>query len=423
MTKPFYIFVILLKIHKQMKTIKLFGFILMLSYYSGQAQINLVGAGINAGTGHIDILKWQVFDSASVTPYPTSFLGYYMSSSLFDAHNSNYYLTGITQDSSALLSFNTLSNDTGLHPFSSFSNISEIDMSTGKIYTLRSDSIGYISVNEYDITTGTDSLLGVISEPGLYGIAIDAIGFDSNHGIIYYVGDDGTSTISLFSIPVRNPMFSWAKTALLTIAPGNNFSSVNYDNANNILYALNAQYDSANNYNVSKVVEIDYLTGEVISRGMLAEFPAFLVGSSSFDQNSGNLLLVGIDTSFVERMIVFNTLTNTYETGFVPGTVSEIVCDNYAFAQSAYGTVSIEEKESSEVSIFPNPATSMFTLKVNSSVDKFTLKIHTFSGRECFSGEIQNPETEISTELLGKGIYFVTLQNHTFLQTCKLIIQ
>ena len=36
-------------------------------------------------------------------------------------------------------------------------------------------------------------------------------------------------------------------------------------------------------------------------------------------------------------MIVFNTYTNTYETGFVPGSVSEIVCDNYAFAQSAYG--------------------------------------------------------------------------------------
>jgi hypothetical protein len=61
-----------------MKTIKLFGFIFMLSYFSGQAQINLVGASINAGTGQIDIVKWQAFDSASVTPYPTMFVGYYM---------------------------------------------------------------------------------------------------------------------------------------------------------------------------------------------------------------------------------------------------------------------------------------------------------------------------------------------------------
>jgi hypothetical protein len=35
---------------------------------------------INAGTGHIDILKWQAFDSASVTHYPTMFVGYYLSS-------------------------------------------------------------------------------------------------------------------------------------------------------------------------------------------------------------------------------------------------------------------------------------------------------------------------------------------------------
>jgi hypothetical protein len=406
-----------------MKTIKLFGCILMLSCFSGQAQINLVGAGINTGTGQIDILKWQAFDSASVTHYPTMFVGYYMASSLFDAYNSNYYLTGITPDSSALLSFNTISNDTGLHPFSSFSNISEIDMSTGKIYTLGSDSIGYISVNEYDINTGTDSLLGVISEPGLYGIFVDAIGFDSNHGIIYYLGYDGSPTYCLFSIPVRNPVFSWEKKTLLTTASGNNFSSVNYDNVNNILYALNAEYDSANNYNVSRVVEIDYITGDVVPRGLLAGFPAFVMGSSSFDQNSGSFLLAGFDTNFVEQMIVFNTNTNTYETGFIPGNVSEIVCDNYTFAQSAYGTVSVDKKDPEDVSIFPNPATSKFTLKMNRSADKYSLKINNMNGRECFSGEIQNPETEISTEFLEKGVYFVTLQNNKVLQTHKLIIQ
>jgi hypothetical protein len=396
---------------------------LFLTNLSGQAQIKLVGAGINAGTGHIDILKWQAFDSASVTTYPTMFVGYYMSSSLFDAYQSNYYLTGITQDSSALLSFNTNSNETSLHPFSSYSNISEIDMSTGKIYTLRSDSIGFISVNEYDINTGTDSLLGVISEPGLYGIAIDAIGFDSNHGIIYYIGDDGSAAICLFSIPVRNPVFSWAKKTLLTTAPGNNFSSVNYDNVNNILYASNAEYDSVNNYTGNKVVEIDPVTGEVISRGLLAGFPGFLVGSSSFDQNSGSFLLVGIDTNNAERMINFNTYTNTWETGFVPGNVSEIVCDNYAFAQSAYGSVSIAEKDKSGASIFPNPATSKFTLHVSGFEDTFMMKIFSINGRECFSGQIHQHETEISTEFLSKGFYFVELQNQKVRQTLKLIIE
>ncbi len=406
-----------------MRTVLSMVLIVLLTSLSGQSQINLVGAGINDGTGNIDILKWQAFDSSSVTAYPTVFAGYYLSSSLFDAYHSNYYLTGITPDSSALLSFNTVSNDISLHPFSSYSNISEIDMSTGKIYTLRSDSIGYISVNEYDITTGTDSLLGMISEPGLYGIVVDAIGFDSNHGIIYYIGYDGNSTYCLFSIPVRNPVFSWAKKTLLTTAPGNNFSSVNYDNGHNILYALNAEYDSANNYTGNRVVEINYITGDVVPRGLLAGFPAFVMGSSSFDQNSGSFLLVGFDTNFVERMIVFNTYTNTYETGFVPGNVSEIVCDNYAFAQSAYGTVSTDEKDLPDVLLFPNPATTKFTLHPNGFENNDIVKMYNVHGRECFSGKIQNPETEISTEFLDKGVYFVTIQNHKSSHTKKLIIQ
>jgi len=406
-----------------MKIFRLLVFILVLSCLGGQAQINLVGAGINSGTGQIDILKWQALDSASVTAYPTILQGYLMGSSVFDAYQSNYYLTGITSNSSGLLSFNTVTNATTLSPYNTFSNITEIDMSTGKIYNLTSDSIGYISVNEFDIITGTDSVLGVISEPGILGIISDATGFDSNNGILYYIGYDNVPSNCLYGIPVRDPVFSWSKTTLQTTAPGNNFSSVNYDNVNNILYASNAEYDSAFNYIGNKVVEINKTTGEVITRGALAGFPWFVGGSSSFDQFSGSFMLVGIDTNNIQSMIVFDTYNNTYQTGFVPGSVSEIVCDNYAFAQNAYGTTSIDEKDHTDVSLFPNPATSKFTLKMNRSADKFTLKIYNVNGRECLSREIQNPETEISTELLAKGVYFVTLQNQKVLQTHKLIVE
>ena len=301
-----------------MKTFKLFVFIFALSCLGGQAQINLVGASINSGTGQIDILKWQALDSSSVTTYPTILQGYLFNSSVFDAYNSNYYLQGITATSSGLLSFNTVTNEATLSPYGTFSNITEIDMSTGKIYTLTSDSIGYIIVNEFDLNTGTDSVLGVIIEPGILGIISDATGFDSNNGILYYVGYDTVPSNCLYSIPVRDPVFSWSKTTLLTTAPGNNFSSVNYDNVNNILYASNAEYDSAFNYIGNKVVEINKTSGEVITRGVLAGFPWFVGGSSSFDQFSGSFMLVGIDTNNVQSMIVFDTYSNTYQTGFVP---------------------------------------------------------------------------------------------------------
>jgi hypothetical protein len=123
-------------------------------------------------------------------------------------------------------------------------------------------------------------------------------------------------------------------------------------------------------------------------------------------------------------MIVFNTLTNTFVTGFVPDMVSEIVCDNYSFARSAYNTTATrEQQDDSDFSIFPNPATSKFRLTYNASPDIFTLKIRTLSGKECLSRQIRHSETEIPTESLAKGVYVVTVQDQNSTKTKKLIIQ
>jgi hypothetical protein len=395
--------------------------VVLFAGHGSQAQISLIGASVNTGSGNIDILKWQVFDSSSVTTYPTVLQGYFMGSSVFDAYNGNYYLTGITSTSGGLLSFNTVTNESTLSPYNTFSSITEIDMSTGKIYNLTSDSIGYINVNEFDISTGTDSSLGVINEPGVLGIIADATGFDSNNGILYYVGIDGLNALCLFAIEVRNPVFSYTKTTLVTNS--SNFFGVNYDNANDKMYACSFEYDPANTFNFIKIVEINKITGGVVIKDTLDGIPSYVAGSSSFDQNSGSLMLIGIDTNNVMSMIVFNTYTNTFQTGFVPGSVSEIVCDNHAFAQSNYGIVSLGEKDNTEISIFPNPATSKFILKMKESADKYLLKIYNLNGRECLSREISSPETEISTESLTPGVYFVTLRNQKSFQTKKLIIQ
>ena len=296
-------------------------------------------------------------------------------------------------------------------------------MSTGKIYNLTADSIDYFSVNEYDISTGTDSVLGVIHEPGIPGIITDATSFDSNNGILYYIGYDSLPGLCLYSIPVRNSVFSYSKTRLQLNSPGNNFSSVNYDNVNNILYASDAQFDPTGNYQGNTVVEINTITGEVIERGKLTGFPYYLAGSSSFDQNSGNLLLVGFDTAFNEKMIVFNTYTNTFQTGFVPDMVSEIVCDNYDFAKSAYLTTTIKEKEDAGIMLFPNPATNKFTLQINMIKDNYLLILSSASCKVLLTEQIQNPETEISTEFLPAGVYIVTLKSAKSIQTQKLIIQ
>ncbi|MFZ4546307.1 MAG: T9SS type A sorting domain-containing protein [Bacteroidales bacterium] len=405
-----------------MKTIKILFAALILSGLSVKAQINLVGAG-SGPNGTIDIVKWQALDSTSVTRYPSGLAGYLFASSVFNAYNSNYYLGGIAAGSGVLLAFNTNSNTSNLTPYANLSNVSEIDMSTGKIYKLSSDSVGYIAVSEYDIATNSQIVLGVINEPGVYGIIADAIGFDSNNGILYYVGFDTTTASCLYGISVRNPVFSWTKTTLLTTAPGNNFSSVNYDNVNNLLFASNAEFNSNGNYTGNKVVEINTTSGEIVERGVLTGFPYYLGGSASFDQNTGSFLLVGFDTAFNQKMIVFNTLNNTFITGFVPPNVSEIVCDNYSFAKSAYTGTSIDEQHKSDFSIFPNPATSKFTMSIGRLTGNCTLKIHTLTGKECLSMQIEQPETEIPTQSLVKGVYMITIQDEKGTKTKKLIIQ
>jgi len=414
---------IICKLHQMTKP-KLFIILLVFLGINTQAQINLIGVKANQGTGSIDVVKWQALNPASVSSYPSLLEAYYMGSSGFDAYNSTYYISGIGAQASGLFAFNTLTNTQSLADYTAFSNISEIDMSTGKIYTLETNAAGYIKVNEYDISTGTDNLLGTIYEPGIMGLIADAIGFDSNNGILYYVGVDGTSSLCLYGIPVREEVFSYSKTPVITSTPGN-ISSVNYDNVNNTLFALNNEYNASGIYTGSKVVEINKITGDVITRGELTGFDAFLAGSSSFDQNSGSLLLVGFNENLAGSMIIFNTLDNTYQTGFVPGNVSEIVCDNYSFAKNAYTTTSVNESRKSVVKIYPNPASTKITITNNAELFKeINVTIFNIDGKKILTDNFRNIETvELDISRFMPGIYMVKTETPEGIETTKVSIR
>jgi hypothetical protein len=396
-------------------------FLFMLN--QSNAQIRLIGASNNFGSGQIEILEWNALDSSSVESYPTELQGYYMGSSVFNSYNSNYYLTGITGDSSGLLSFNSKTNSQNLSNYTLFSNITEIDMSTGKIYNLTSDSIGYFSVNEYDISTGTDSIIGIVSEPGINGIITEAICFDSNNGILYYLGYDNTPSRCLYSIPVRNTDFSFTKAVIASSGAYNNFLGVNYDNVSNRIFALNSVFDSTGTFTDFSVIDIDPITAEITTRAQLLLYPYFVAGSSSFDQNSGSLLWVGIDTTFNQKMIVFNTNTNTYEAGFVPGSVSEIVCDNFEFAQNAYPVTAIQDNNKKSFSIYPNPASKNITLQTDGLDNAGIVKIYSMNGVLCLSDEINTLNKEINIESLNPGMYVLTVQSSAEIQTKRLVIQ
>ncbi|MBK7441512.1 MAG: T9SS type A sorting domain-containing protein [Bacteroidetes bacterium] len=373
------------------------------------AQISLIGASVNDSTAKIDVVQWEAFDSLSVTVTPSFLDGYYFSSSAFDAYNANYYLTGLSGDSSGLYSFNSGTAEENLVDGSAYSNISEFDMSTGKMYNLIMETDENISIYEFNVNTNEDSLIGIINEPGVIGIVTDAIGFDSNNGIIYYVGYTNDSAIGLYAISVRDSVFSYTRTILNTTAPINNIFGVNYDNENDKLFALNDTYDTLFNFSGRYVIEINTVTGDIINRVDLAEFPYYVGGSSCFDQNTSTYLIAAIDTTNLLKMVAINTLTDTYVSGFIPSLVSEIVCDNSQFAKNKYASTSINQELASSLNVYPNPVTSVLRIEYTSS-SPVLVQVSDSHGKQLITRNYNSTnKIDLNLESFAPGLYIVTL--------------
>jgi hypothetical protein len=156
----------------------------------------------------------------------------------------------------------------------------------------------------------------VDNEPNPQVNRCDASGFDSNNGILYYAGNDGTSNC-LYKISVRNASFSWTKVALPALAVDNSYSLLNYDNTNNKLYAVTQALDANGSYSKAIVLEINTTNGETTNLGILPLFiqSSSLSNVSAFDQQSGSLLLIGYNNDNplnTERgLFIFNTNNTT----------------------------------------------------------------------------------------------------------------
>ena len=401
------------------------------------AQINLIGLNASSLSGDIEVVKWDATDSSSVTSFPTNLLGWTTNTALFNPNNGNYYVYGISNPVNGVFSFNTQTDQSNLNtiaPENAFSNSSEIDMSTGKIYSVAADINGSLIITVYDANAGVTSTLGNIddNEPNPQINRCDASGFDSNNGILYYAGHDGT-THCLYKIPVRNASFSWSKVALPVLEDGNSYSSLNYDNTNNKLYAVTQALDANGNYSNVNVLEINTTDGETTNRVILPLnlLPGSLTNVSAFDQQSGSLLLIGnnndnpLDPGRV--LFIFNTNNNTYQMGQMPqgSFLSEIVCDNYNYAALKYGgnippTVIVSDVNNNKV--YPNPAKRKFNLYIPDFTANTTYQVTNASGKKLLTGIIQKANTEIYTHQLPRGLYFIVFQQQGNTQTLRLVI-
>jgi hypothetical protein len=390
---------------------------------SADAQIKLIGAANNSSTSNIEIIQWALFDSSSVTATPTILDAYLFASSAFDPFSGNYYIAGVSGPSTGLFSYNTDSGEGNLTTGSINTNVAEFDMSTSKMYNLRMETEEYISIYEYDFETNHDSLIGTIYEPGVIGIVADAIGFDSNNGILYYVGYTNDPALALYAVPVRAEIFSFTRTIITPPAANSNITSLNFDNVNEKLFATSDSFDPTTGTNARSIVEIDINTGDVITLGELIEFDYFVGGSSLFDQNTGTFMLVGITETNELEMIAFDTYTNTYVTGFVPGNVSEIACDNTLFARSQYITSGLAATSEWSFKMFPNPVLDHLTLECASDGANHLQIINAMGELVYSKTDATFTRVNVDMSSLSPGLYTVTLSGVNQSASRKILVK
>lgn len=397
-----------------MKKSFLFLTLLILILTETKGQIPLIGATNTQTPGKIDIVTWRLFDSTSVVYYPTNLNAFALATSGFSDYSGDYFLSGISNSGMGRLSFNANSFSQSFINQTTTSNITEFDMSTGRMYKLVIDTTKRVSVLTHDVAQNKDSVIGGFQAPTLKGLLVDAICFDANHGIIYHLGINQDESADLYAIYCRDTSFAYAKTAISN--PLNHtFSALNYDNVNNKIYARRGNFDSNRNYLGSDIIEIVPTTGNIIAKVAINQFPFFAASSSCFDQKTGTFMIIGATNSLNRQMIAYNTLTDSLSIGYVPEGVTEIACNNTSFAQLKYGTPtqvpSIKGLET--VKIFPNPAKDRVSISIDPNTFNKNTKFVVINllGETVFSINLEQAVTEININMLSKGIYFYQLEN------------
>jgi hypothetical protein len=329
------------------------------------AQLQIVGANYNSGTGVTSILRWNadsgVVNDSIATVVPAIAAG----ASMFDAYNDRYYFA----DPSTFQEINFDSAScTPLLGIQQGVN-AEISMATGKLFRLQSqaiyDSTGQLVTRLWHVvqsrfSTGQDSIMGTFY--GCEAVYGDVSAFDSNLGIYYFFGIDSVLGNCLYSVQTNATSFTGNKVALS--GTGLSFAGIEYDNEYNILYAINSI--GQGNQRHWQIQQVNVSTGAMTLEADFPQLEYYQATTCTFDQTSSSMVFVMIDSTSTSSLYSYATVANVLNSKLVPSglTMNELECDNTAFARAKYGTVSVaDEVSASKVTLYPNPA--MDVLKID----------------------------------------------------------
>jgi hypothetical protein len=81
----------------------------------------------------------------------------------------------------------------------------------------------------------------------------------------------------------------------------------------------------------------------------------------------------------------------------------------------------IRELQSSQILIYPNPATDKITIKILGKPAQSGLSIVNIEGQQLITRQITEPKTQINISTLPSGVYFVRLTNERTVEVGKFI--
>jgi hypothetical protein len=91
---------------------------------------------------------------------------------------------------------------------------------------------------------------------------------------------------------------------------------------------------------------------------------------------------------------------------------------------SAYDTpAGIRELQSSQILIYPNPATDKITIKILGKPAQSGLSNVNIEGQQLITRHITEPKTQINISTMPSGVYFVRLTNERTVEVGKFIKQ
>lgn len=86
-------------------------------------------------------------------------------------------------------------------------------------------------------------------------------------------------------------------------------------------------------------------------------------------------------------------------------------------------TAGVTNVDLSNFSVYPNPAKSVVTVQLPSSVNQAKITVKDALGREVISTQMNNHLQQVDLSQLRKGLYFITLSNHAAQATKRLIVR